>query len=368
MQAKLLKAHYARAGIRPLVIALLMPVFAGPAIARATSDRPLGTQTQSDVIQALSAALKTRYVFPDVGDRLSEVLEVRRQHGDYDSITGAKRFARVLTAQMKEIAHDAHLAVFYEPKASARSPNRLSTDESPDQKFARDNFGFHEVKRLGGNVGYLKITAFADLEHGGRTAAAAMALLAHTDALIIDLRQNHGGDPEMVDLLASYFFPAEPSVHLNDLSWRIAGSKQHTVQQFWTLPYVPGSRYLEKQVYILVGPETLSAAEEFTYDLQALKRAVIVGASTWGGANPGAMVPLAHHFLAFIPSGEAINPITKTNWEGKGVQPDIPTHDPLTVAYKMALQHLIASTNNDEQHSELKTALAHLQLNGEKVK
>jgi retinol-binding protein 3 len=99
------------------------------------------------------------------------------------------------------------------------------------------NFGFEEVKRLGGDVGYLKVTGFPDAERGGPTVTAAMMFLTHTDALIIDLRRNRGGEPEMVDLLASYFFGAPP-VHLNDLYLRKEGTTQHTLEQFWTLPYV----------------------------------------------------------------------------------------------------------------------------------
>jgi len=169
----------------------------------------------------------------------------------------------------------------------------------------------------------------------------------------------------MVDLLASYFFGARP-VQLNDLSLRKEGTTQHTLLQFWTLPYLPGNRYLNKEVYILVSHETPSAAEEFTYDLQARKRAVIVGEPTWGGANPGGVVPLADHFLAFIPSGQAINPTTKTNWEGNGIQPEVkvPAKDAFKVAYKMALDHLIATTKDEDELSDLKAALADTQSGG----
>lgn len=144
----------------------------------------------------------------------------------------------------------------------------------------KDNYGFEKVERLSGNIGYLKLTGFADAERGGDTVAGAMAFLANTDALIIDLRENHGGTPEMVDLLASYFFSGDRSVHLNDLSWRKEGTREHDVQQWWTLPYVPGRRYVNKEVYILTSHNTPSAAEEFTYDLKALKRVTVVGETT----------------------------------------------------------------------------------------
>ena len=145
-----------------------------------------------------------------------------------------------------------------------------------------------------------------------------MNLLANTDAMIIDLRKNGGGDPAMVALICSYLFSEEP-VHLNDLYMR----PDDSTHQWWTLPFVPGRRYANKPVYVLTSKRTFSAAEEFTYNLKNLKRATIVGETTGGGAHPGEGRRLHEHFEMFLPTGRAINPITKTNWEGTGVTPDI---------------------------------------------
>lgn len=325
-------------------------------------DMSIDAGTKSAVILSLSQGLRKMYVFPGLGTKLAEMLEEHEKHGDYSSVTSAKKFSQLLTAQMKSIVQDAHLQVFYVPQMPPSPKSAQGPRPSPRMisEVERDNFGFREVKLLRGNIGYLKVTGFPDAERGGPTVAAAMTFISHTNALIIDLRQNRGGDPGMVDLLASYFFNANPPVHLNDLSWRKAGTTEHRLQQFWTLPYVPGERYPNKKVYILVSNETPSAAEEFTYDLQALKRAIVVGEPTWGGANPGGVTPLADHFIAFIPRGEAINPVTKTNWEGKGVQPDIkvPAGSALTKAYTSALQYLITVTNDNEDMNRLKDALA----------
>lgn len=167
-----------------------------------------------------------------------------------------------------------------------------------------------------------------------------MNFLANTSALIIDLRKNHGGEPALVALMCSYFFAAEP-IHLNSLYWRATES----TQQFWTLPYVPGKRYLNKPVYVLTSHETFSGAEEFTYNLQNLKRATIIGETTGGGAHPGDIYQLDAHFEIFIPTGRAINPISGTNWEGVGVLPDIetPQEEALNVAHIMALKKVLES-------------------------
>ena len=200
------------------------------------------------------------------------------------------------------------------------------------------NFAFEEVRRLDGNVGYLKVNKFVDPLLGGPTAAAAMAFLANTDAMIIDLRENHGGSPAMVALLVSYFF--DHQVKLYDMALRIPGTKDYETEQSWTLAYVPGEPYLNnKEVYVLTGHTTFSGGEEFTYDMQTYKRATIVGQTTGGGANLPNGVQLGEHFMAGIPHAHPINPITHTNWEGAGIKPDIetPVEDALKVAQKTAL-------------------------------
>ena len=129
--------------------------------------------------------------------------------------------------------------------------------------------------------------------------------------------------------------------------------------QIWTMPYVPGGRWsTDKPVYVLTSNDTASGAEEFAYDMQQLKRGTVVGASTWGGANPGKMVPIDDHFAVFVPFGAAVNPISKSNWEGSGVKPDVPV-DPgaaLETARHLALRKLLEAATG-ERYDELQTLL-----------
>lgn len=350
---------------------VLLATIAGAGICLAQGPPPdqpdvtIDEKAKAEVIHSLGEKLKEQYVFPDVADKLAKMLEDREAHGDYASVSSGKEFSELLTKQMREIAHDAHLHVVYVYKLPPMPPPPKpgQPQQPPPQmlvQLKKENYGFDEAKRLSGNIGYLKLNGFTDADRGGDTVAGAMAFLANTDALIIDLRQNHGGSPQMVDLLASYFFSGNTPVHLNDLSWRKPGTKEHDIQQWWTLPYVPGTRYLDKEVYILTSHATPSAAEEFTYDLKAAKRATVVGETTWGGANPGGMLPVGEHFGVFIPRGQAINPVTKTNWEGTGIEPDIkvPQSDALKTAHVTALQHLIDKTKDERELSALKQALA----------
>jgi C-terminal processing protease CtpA/Prc len=159
-----------------------------------------------------------------------------------------------------------------------------------------------------------------------------MTFLAESDALIIDLRDNRGGAPRMAALVSSYLFD-EP-IHLDDIYDR----KANTTEPLWTVPYLPGKKFTGKPVFVLVSSRTFSAAEQFSYDLKNLKRAVVIGETTGGGAHPTAPRQIDEHFFIRVPFGRFINPITNTDWEGTGVEPDIKAaaSDALEEALKQA--------------------------------
>lgn len=209
----------------------------------------------------------------------------------------------------------------------------------------KENFGFRKVERLGGNIGYIDLRNFASPDYAKETIADAMGFVANTDALIFDMRFNGGGDPAGVQLICSYLFGDKP-VHLNDLYYR----PNDETKEFWTLKKVDGVKMPDVPVYVLTSGFTFSGAEEFSYNLKNLKRATLVGETTGGGAHPGGMMPVNDNFVVFIPTGRAINPITKTNWEGTGVTPDVFIKSELALekAQMLALEKLSASTTNEQ--------------------
>ena len=303
-------------------------------------DVVLDSAARARVIEGAAKMLDEYYVYPDIAKKMEEAVRDRQQRGQYDTITDGDAFAQKLTADLREVSHDRHLGVNYSP--AVLPPDRAGaapTAEQRDQmrkQMERMNCGFEKVERLQPNIGYLKFNGFADPDVCGPTATAAMNFLGNVDALIIDLRENGGGDPRMVAYVSSYLF--DDSTHLNDLYNR----KEDSTTQYWTLPYVPGKRLAGKPVYILTAKRTFSGAEEFTYNLKNLKRATIIGETTGGGAHPVSGHRIDDHFTIGVPFARAVNPVSKTNWEGTGVEPDIkaPAGEALDVAKKMAAEEI----------------------------
>jgi hypothetical protein len=297
--------------------------------------------TRTRVIDGAIAQLNESYVFPETAKKMADAVKARQKKGEYDSITDGGAFAKMLTDNFQEVSHDKHLNVDFSPVPMPKRPEG-PPDADARARYRKDmermNCGFDKVEILSGNVGYLKFNFFADPEVCGPTAVAAMNFLANVDAIIFDLRENGGGDPKMVAFISTYLF--SEATHLNDL-WERKGDVTH---QYWTLPYVPGKRLDGKPAYVLTSKETFSGGEEFCYNLKNLKRATLIGETTGGGAHPVNGHRIDDHFMIGVPFARAINPISKTNWEGTGVEPDVkvPAADALATAQKLAAEKLIS--------------------------
>ena len=310
------------------------------------ADLRLDAAGRARVVAGAAAALDTFYVFPDVARRMGDSLRARLARGAYNAEDNGVAFAERLGDELGALSHDKHLRVNFSaqplPPAPAAAPTAepVRTPEALARGQAQMdsiNCAFEKAERLAGDVGYLKFDGFADPALCAATASAAMSFVAGTRALIIDLRENGGGDPAMVAYLASYLF--DRRTHLNDLWTRHTGK----TEVFWTRDSVPGRRFGgTKPVYVLTAARTFSGAEEFAYDLQTQKRATIVGETTRGGAHPVDVHRIDDHFGIGVPVARAINPVTHTDWDGTGVTPDVrvPAGEALGVAQQRIQQQL----------------------------
>ena len=299
-----------------------------------------------EIVTKALELLRANYVFPEQAGQAATAIEARLEAGEYDDLDEVTLTER-LTRDLQEITGDRHLRVVFGGGPGPRR-QRIGEPEEPKDHEARrlamrrmgrlDNFGIRQVERLDGNVGYLDVRRVAVPANAGPAIGAAMELVAGTYALIIDLRHNGGGAPEGVVFWCSYLLDERPT-HLNDIFHADTGE----TRQFWALPYVPGTRYLDRPVFVLTSGRTFSGGEDFAYTLQALGRATVVGETTGGGAHPTRGFPISAAVHIGIPFARSVNPVTGTNWQGTGVVPDVPAdaERAYDVAYARALEKVL---------------------------
>lgn len=285
--------------------------------------------TRLEVIDTLVVKLNAHYVFPDKAKQAEAVLRKHQREGKYDGITDSAQLAKQLSDDVGGVVQDKHFSVHVgarpippddamPPPPQTRAEWEKQASPAVIERVLTSNLGVEKVDHLSSNIGYLHIWTFGPTFLVSDKFAAAMNTIADTDGLIIDLRNNGGGLGESVSLLISYF--VDERTRLNSTWDRTTG----VTREYWTHDKLDGKPYGgKKPVFILVGPETKSAAESFAYQMQALKRATVIGERSWGGANASRPYRLSKHFAAFIPNRRSINPITQTNWEGTGVIPDV---------------------------------------------
>ena len=321
-----------------------------------------------EIVETALVLLRASYVFPGLAEQAAVTIEAKLAAGEYDGL-GDEALAERLTSDLDEACDDKHLRVRTMPPRPARpkrgepsGPAPARPPGGPGPGIRPRNYGIYRAERLEGNVGYLDVRGVPGPEEAGPVIAAAMELIGGTYALIIDLRRNGGGSPHAVVLWCSYFFP-DGRTHLNDIFHADTGE----TRQFWSLAFVPGSRYLDRPVYVLTSSETFSGGEDFAYTLQAQGRAEVIGEATGGGAHPTRMIPISATMAIAVPFARSINPVTGTNWQGTGVIPDtaVPAADAYDVAFRKALQHVLSITVPPPIAEEARTALAGLPSEGQ---
>ena len=293
----------------------------------------LTNEYKKDVIEILSVLMQDFYIYPDIAKKTSEYLNNQYNAGYFDACKDNQRFAAILTEVVHSVNKDKHMRIMSNQPyitqnntLEGKSAHRMGQIDN----YRSINHGFKALKMLEGNVAYLDLRMFAPMDRAKEIADAYMKLMSLADAVIIDLTKNGGGDPAMVQYLCSYFFAQK--LHLNSLYYR----EGDRTEEFWTLAEVGGSKMIDIPLFVMIGEETFSGAEEFSYNMQTQRRATLIGQTSAGAANPGGTRGINDQLSVFIPTGRAINPITKTSWEGIGVQPGIITKKEET--YDLALK------------------------------
>ena len=280
------------------------------------------------LIENIKVKISQNFVSTDYAQLISDSLNSR----EFLEITDRSEFIKALNKKLFYYTHDKHLSVEYNPDYAKELNNGKDDKLQQLLKEKKENYGFEAPKILPGNIGYLKLNYFADTKNARQAALKSIALIRETKALILDLRNNSGGSGSMVQLLSSIFLP-DPEEPILNIFYKSGDTVSLKTQEIDSM-----DKYHSKPLFILIDKNTFSAAEAFTFILKNRKRATVIGSNTAGAGNIAGPYPLGSDYIITIPVGKIVDPLTKTGWEGTGVQPNIETgsEDPLEVAKSLA--------------------------------
>ncbi len=347
----------ARILLAPLTIAWLVTA----ATAHAQDGMPVTPEQKREAVTVLAKLLRERYAIAGTAEAAARSIEEKLAQGAYDSVSDAKSFGERIDSDLRAATKDKHLKFGVPDRPAGAAPGKAA-DPAAGQAarlagMRRGNFGLLGAEILPGNVGYLNVRRFEPPEVAGDTLVGVMGFLANVDAIIVDVRNCHGGSVYMMPLFGAYFLKQPAS--LFDMVFRESGF----TERFWTQAYVPGRRIADVPMYILTSGYTFSGAEGFAYRFQVMKRAKIVGEVTGGGANAGGILDVPPFFTVWMPMGRPVDRDTGTNWEGTGVRPDIAAsaRDALAAAHLDALRSLEAKATDADDRARLGWAIERAQ-------
>lgn len=344
-----------------LVVCALVFAFCFSGHAQTTDKPPIvDSQLRQRLVENITRELQAKYVAPEKVKDIATSLQTRLKNGGYEKIQDVNELASALTNDLRTASKDLHLFVTYNPaleRALKSAPTLPSVElpelpPTPEQltKQRQSNYDFRKLEIMSGNVGYLELRSFVDLNQSKDTAAAAMNFLANTDAVIIDLRRNPGGFINLEIFLASYFYGVDPV----ELLSRYHREGDVTVRE-WTLRELPGKRLQNVDLYILTSRETGSAGEGFSFILQQRQRAKIVGEQTSGAGYGNKEFPIGDGFVFYISTFRQFDPRTGRGWQEVGVKPDIAvaSERALSMAHFEAVKNLVDKTSDARQKQQL---------------
>ena len=339
-----------------ILLPILFILLSGEVIYSQNKNRIISEPEKKEIVAKAFSLLRENYIFPEKVSAVEKILMKKMVGGFYSKFSTADDFLINLNKDLESLINDRHVNIFFDPvrvrqiQAAAKAPATSKPVFTPEfiARAVHENFMIRRAERLEENVGYLKLDLFVDIDLSAPTLVAAMDFLSNSAAVIIDLRKNGGGNANTVNFLESYFLAN--STHISGFTSRLS----KTTTEIYITPDTRIKKFPENvPLYILVSKRTSSAAEAFAYDLQAFKRAVIIGDTTNGEANPGYAFVVNSEMWMMIPTSLNVNAITKTNWQGIGVVPDvrIPADKALDAAQAAAYKLLRENAKSPEMQN-----------------
>ncbi len=309
-----------------------------------------------EVLTEISEKIKENYIDEKIFKSIDSLFQSEIKYGQLSSLN-EKDFAEDLTQKLRTVTKDKHFFVKYLANYSQKNIDEKEQEKQNNFSNSLENFGFEKVERLKGNIGYINYKGFAELKSSRKALEAAMNFVENTNSLIIDLRENGGGDNSMLIEFCSYFF--DKKINLYTTYFRNSGKMvKNRVKS-----NVSGKKYLNKNIYFLTSVKTFSAGEALAYFLQERKMAKVIGEKTGGAANPVDHYYIQNKYLLLVPDGKITSTYSGKNWEHTGVIPDkiVSQENALKTAYLLALQEIINhKTKTDLSENDIKNLIIKL--------
>ena len=330
------------------ILILLISLLLSNAIYGQDPEQKMSSKQIKLLVDSLCGAMKREYIYPDKAVLIVNYINSEFKKGSYNKAKNNFELGQLLSNNMQQVFKDGHLSIRFDPQLTAQfeTPWKAMTEAERQKQYEMDvkgaqegNFAFKRTERLSGNIGYVRWDGFVPLvDEAKSTLDAAFKFVSNCRALIIDMRYNGGGSPDMVLQIQNYFFN-------NKISMNEIISRSNDTLKRYTDPSKTDFK-LNMPIYILTGRRTFSAAEDFTFGMQNNKRAVVVGDTTGGGAHHTGSHNMGQGFVAFIPN--ARSPMDK-DWEGKGILPNfaVPSEQALTKAQILIFTDLLSKTEDE---------------------
>jgi hypothetical protein len=300
----------------------------------------ISSETVAGLVKEASRLVSEHYVFPDRAPAVVAKLRESLDAGRYAGLD-AQQLAARLTEDLQAVTRDKHVNVRFNPdqarELAGGGPGPGAERDAYMAKLMADsNAGIPEFRTFPGNVRYINLApAFLwDPGHSPRAFDEAMRFLSAGEAYIIDLRTNGGGSPVAVRYVISHFLP--PGQELMTYRMGPQGVSRSTSQS------VPAGMLPGKPLYVLIGPGTASASEEFAAHVKNFKLGTLVGSTTAGAGHRNTLFGTRDGFVISVSVGTAVHPVTNAGWEGTGISPDIavPTAEALEAAQRDAARRI----------------------------
>jgi hypothetical protein len=287
------------------------------------------------IVTSIADSVNRIYVDETKGRQMHDNLLQYMADGKYNKLITPSALSAELTTNLVNWSNDKHFNVSYQPPGS--SLLRQTQPQNVDH-LGYYNYYLNKLEVLPGNIGYLNLKQFIYPADAGYLIASTMSFLANTNGIIIDLRNNIGGSPDMAALIAGYFFEKPVLFHSSHIRQNNITNNLYTARADGDYTYTtnvnnePKTQKLRNAdtkklthvpVFILTSAASFSSAELFAYNMQAQKRVTIFGEITGGGGNGIRPFRLPNNFSINIPFVAAKNPITNTGWEAVGVKPEV---------------------------------------------